>query len=62
MNDLLKKIQDAKTMPELDALRPAVAGAMCGKDTTEDIFDALQDAFRKSKNRLRRIPLSKRSW
>ena len=60
MQEVLSKIKAVKTMPELDELRTEVAEAMIsgGPDT----FAVVQGAFRKAKNRLKRIPLSERTW
>ena len=55
----ISKINQAKTMPELDELRKETAEAMMsgGKET----FELVQNAFRKKKNKLKRIPLSQRN-
>ena len=59
--ELLAKLKSVQTMPELDALRPDTVEAM-QSDGTKETFDRVQGAFRKAKNRLRRIPLSQRNW
>lgn len=59
--ELLQKLAAVQTMPELDELRPETVKAMTA-DGTQDTFDRVQGAFRKAKNRLRRIPLSERDW
>ena len=56
----IAKIKAAKTMPELDALRQETADAMMSGG--EETFKLVQNAFRKAKNKLRRIPLSQRNW
>jgi len=57
---IITKIQATTTMPKLDELRTEVAEAMIsgGPDT----FAVVQGAFRKAKNRLKRIPLCDRTW
>lgn len=59
-DEVIGKIQSTTTMPELDALRTEAAEAMMsdGKET----FDRVQGAFRKAKNRLKRVPLRDRTW
>ncbi|CAH1054075.1 hypothetical protein [Paenibacillus pseudetheri] len=59
MEELLKKIKDCNTMPELDAMRLELVKA--GKAFPES-FQTMQAAFIKKKNQLNRIPLSKREW
>lgn len=59
--ELLQKLKTVQTMSELDALRRDTFIAM-ESDGTKETFDRVQSAFRKAKNRLRRIPLSKRNW
>ena len=54
------KIGNANTMPELDALRTETAEAMMGGG--KEVFSRVQGAFRKAKNRLKRIPLRDRTW
>jgi len=56
---IIAKIQATETMPELDALRTETAEAM---SKGRDVFHLVQGAFRKAKNRLRRVPMSKRTW
>jgi hypothetical protein len=53
--DLKVKIQQCKTMPELDELRLEIV-------RDEDNFLENQAAFIKQQNKLRRIPLSERNW
>ena len=60
--DIIKKIQAVETMPELDGLRTEVAKIMCNPNGDVETFEAVQKAFIKAKNRLKRIPLSKRTW
>lgn len=60
IQEIITKILAATTMPELDALRTETAEAMIREGP--DTFAAVQGAFRKSKNRLRRVPMSKRTW
>ncbi len=60
MEEILKRLKDVQTMPHLDAMRTEVAAAMIGHG--EETFHEIQDAFRAAKNRLRRVPLSERSW
>jgi len=55
MNDLINKIKQCKTKPELDALRLEIAIDM-------DNFLDNQQAFIKQKNKLKRIPLKDRTW
>ena len=57
---IITKINAVETMPQLDELRPEVAEEMM-KDG-EESFNTIQGEFIKAKNRLKRIPLSKRSW
>lgn len=58
-NELTQKINEVKTMPELDALRGDVVSMIkLGKEA----FEKNQTAFRKAKNRLVRIPLRDRNW
>lgn len=59
MNDLLKRIQACKTMPQLDELRIVLVRE--GKES-EETFRTLQKAFIKKKNQLQRVPLSERTW
>lgn len=58
---LLNKLREAETMPELDALRKDTVAAM-EADGTKETFDRVQTAFRKAKSRLQRIPLFQRAW
>lgn len=55
--ELIKRIEACHTMPELDALRMECVRS--GKDD-EAKFRAIQQAFIKKKNQLKRVPLSKR--
>ena len=59
--EILEKLLNVKTMPELDDLRIETVKAM-ESDGTLETFEKAQNAFRKAKNRLRRIPLAKRTW
>ncbi|WP_340398085.1 hypothetical protein NST50_15365 [Paenibacillus sp. FSL E2-0202] len=59
MEELLKRIKECNTMPELDAMRLELVKA--GKAFPES-FQTMQQAFIKKKNQLNRIPLSQRSW
>jgi hypothetical protein len=59
--NILEKLKGVKTMPELDALRIETVEAM-ESDGTLKTFEKVQTAFRKAKNRLRRIPLKDRTW
>ena len=58
--EIIEKLANVKTMPELDALREEVVEKMIGHG--EETFHKVQDAFRKAKNRLNRIPLKERTW
>lgn len=60
IEETIGKIRNAKTMPELDALRIETVEAMMGDG--KETFDRVQGEFRKTKNRLRRVPLSQRTW
>lgn len=60
MNDIIQKLENVKTMPELDALRHETVKAM--ESGNKENFETIQNAFRKAKNRLRRIPLRERTW
>jgi len=55
MNELISKIKQCKTMPELDELRLPIVKDM-------DNFLENQQAFIKQKNKLKRIPLRDRNW
>lgn len=59
MKDIVKKMSVVKTKTELDSMRLEVADAMQGP---EENFTLIQTAFRKAKNRLKRIPLKERTW
>lgn len=59
--ELLQQLKSAQTMPELDSLRRETFIAM-EADGTKETFERVQNAFRKAKNRLQRIPLSQRNW
>ena len=56
--ELLENFITVDTMPKLDDLRKETATAMMAGD--EETFDRVQGAFRKAKNRLQRVPWSKR--
>ena len=58
--EIVQKIREAKTMPELDALRLETVKAM--KELGQEGFRSIQKEFIKAKNRLRRIPLKDRNW
>lgn len=60
-SELIEKLRNVKTMPELDALRLETVKAM-QEDGTQETFERIQKEFRKAKNRLRRIPLKDRTW
>jgi len=60
MNEIIKKLSQVKTMPELDFMRTEVAEKMIGNG--EEAFHKVQNAFRKAKNRLKRVPLRDRTW
>ncbi|MNW38922.1 hypothetical protein D3C74_160020 [compost metagenome] len=59
MHELLQKIQNCTTMPQLDSLRLELVQA--GKES-EESFRTLQQAFIKKKNQLQRVPLRDRTW
>jgi hypothetical protein len=59
--NIIEKLAKVQTMPELDALRKETVTAM-QSDGTRKTFESIQGAFRKAKNRLKRVPLSKRTW
>jgi len=59
--EILNELANVKTMPELDELRLKTVKAM-QSDGTQETFTKIQHAFRKAKNRLRRIPISERTW
>ena len=58
--ELLRKLIIVRTMPKLDALRDETARVMMAHDKTQ--FHTVQNAFRKAKNRLKRIPIKDRTW
>lgn len=62
MNDqtIFDDLRNVKTMPELDAMRVRVVDAM--KNAGPGGWSKVQKAFLSAKNRLRRIPISERSW
>jgi hypothetical protein len=60
IGETIKKIRDVKTMPELDELRGLTVDAMTSGG--KEAFDRVQGEFRKSKNRLTRVPLKDRTW
>lgn len=57
--ELIEKLRTVDTMPKLDELRMATFQAMQA-DGSSETFDRVQSAFRKAKNRLRRVPYSER--
>ena len=59
--EIIRKLSEAKTMPELDAMREEVAEIML-TGTGGEVFHQVQEAFRGAKNRLKRIPLRERTW
>lgn len=60
IDETINKIQNVKTMPELDELRKLTVDAMMSDG--KDVFEKIQKEFIKSKNRLKRIPLKDRMW
>ncbi len=58
--EIEEKIKSCKSIPELDALRLDVVKSM--QDDGGSRFYDLQSIFIKQKNKLLRIPLSKRTW
>jgi len=60
IDSAIQKIRSVKTMPELDELRGLTVEAMTSGG--KEVFDKVQKEFRKSKNRLKRIPLKDRTW
>ena len=59
MEEIIQKIKEVKTMPELDALRIETVKVM---QVNVPNYRIIQKEFIKSKNRLLRIPLLKRTW
>lgn len=59
--EIIQKLRQVKTMPELDELRIETVKAM-SSDGTKETFRSIQIEFIKAKNRLRRIPLKDRTW
>jgi hypothetical protein len=59
--DIIGRLKQVKTTPELDALRRETFEAM-ESDGSDETFERVQGEFIKAKNRLRRIPLSQRDW
>lgn len=60
MEKLINKIENCKTMPELDSLR--MECVRFGKENGTEGFLKIQKVFIKQKNKLQRVPLSERSW
>lgn len=60
IEETIQKIRGVKTMPELDKLRGDTVEVMMSGG--KEVFERVQDEFRKAKNRLKRIPLSQRTW
>ena len=58
--EIIEKIKNAKTMPNLNQLRTEIVSIICSG--SEEDFHKIQDAFRKAKNKLKRIPLKERTW
>jgi hypothetical protein len=56
--ELLAALKATETMPELDALRGETGRLMVSHG--QDRFDMIQGAFRKAKNRIKRVPLRDR--
>ena len=61
MKDIINRLRQVKATPELDALRHETVKEM-ESDGTAETFDKVQGEFIKAKNRLRRVPLSQRTW
>jgi hypothetical protein len=60
---ILKKINDCKTMPELDKLRLESVQEMRKAESEEEgSFKVIQNAFKKKKNQLLRVPWEDRDW
>lgn len=57
--DIERRLKAVATMPELDAMRIEVVGAM---KASPEAFERIQRAFIAAGDRLRRIPLKDRSW
>lgn len=64
MSNIFEKLEAARTMPELDALRQETFAAMEAAGVAQGApgFEAVQKAFIKAKNRLKRIPRKDRTW
>lgn len=60
MDQLIEKISKCQNMLELDNLR--LDCVKLGKQEGPIAFSKIQDAFKKQKNKLKRIPLSEREW
>jgi len=58
--EIEEKIKSCKSIPELDNLRIDVVKAM--QNDGGNKFYSIQKVFIKQKNKLLRIPLSKRTW
>ncbi len=61
MKEIIQKLKQIKTIPELDALRVETVKAMM-RGGNKEIFYSIQKEFIKAKNRLLRIPLKDRTW
>lgn len=61
MSDLIGRLRNVKTMPELDAMRVEVVREI-RRIGTDEAFEKIRGEFMKAGNRLRRIPLKDRSW
>lgn len=59
MKELLTKIKNCSTMPQLDEMRLELVTA--GRGNVE-VFKTLQSEFIKKKNQLERIPRMERTW
>ena len=59
MKDLITKIKNCSTMPQLDDMRIELVTFGRGN---QEVFKALQTEFIKKKNQLERIPRMDRTW
>jgi len=58
--EIMAKLRNTKTMPELDGLRLEITKIMMAEG--KEAFYRVQKEFIKTKNRLKRIPLMERTW
>jgi len=58
--EMIAKLKNTKTMPELDGFRLEVTKFMMAGG--KEAFYRVQKEFIKTKNRLKRIPLMERTW